>query len=151
MSLVRLAATRRPCLEILGPAGALGLARPLLACPVPAGFPSAADDHLDRKLDLNEYLVAHPEATFYLRVAGDSMRGAGIHAGDLLVVDRAVEPVDGQVVVAMVDGELTVKRLVFRRGRLALSPENPAYKAIELDPEAGVDVWGVVTHVIHKV
>jgi DNA polymerase V len=123
---------------------------PLLTCSVPAGFPSAADDHLDLPLDLNAHLVAHPAATFFIRACGESMRGAGIHDGDLLVVDRAVEPIDGHVVVAMVDGELTVKRLVYRRGRLALAPENPTYKVIELDPEAGVDVWGVVTHAIHK-
>jgi len=84
---------------------------PMFAAPVQAGFPSPATDHMDDRLDIVEYLAAHPESTFYFRVKGDSMTGAGIHNGDLLVVDRAAEPISGCVVVAAIDGDLTVKRL----------------------------------------
>src|SRR5438093_13576454 len=85
--------------------------RPLSLVPVPAGFPSPADDYLEGALDLNEYLVKHKAATFFWRVTGDSMIGAGIHSGDLLIVDRSLEPKDGNVIIAVLDGELTVKRI----------------------------------------
>src|SRR5471030_2397814 len=88
--------------------------RPLFAARVPAGFPSPADDYIERSLDLNEHLIRHPAATFFVRASGDSMTGS-IHSGDLLVVDRSLEAADGSVVIAVIDGELTVKRLR-RRG-----------------------------------
>ena len=91
---------------------------PLIAGRAPAGFPSPAADHYDRRLDLNEHLVLHPEATFFLRVKGNSMIGAGIHDGDLLVVDRSLEANHGRVVIAVLDGELTVKRLHHQRGKV---------------------------------
>jgi DNA polymerase V len=87
---------------------------------VPAGFPSSADDYIEQTLDLNERLVDHPAATFFIRVAGESMRDAGVNSGDILVVDRAVEPGNGKIVVAAVNGELTLKRLRVRDGRLFL-------------------------------
>ena len=117
---------------------------------VAAGFPSPADDHLESPLDLNAHLVAHPAATFVVRVQGDSMSGAGIRDGDLLGVDRAREAQSGAIVVAVVDGELTVKRLRRQDGRISLVPENPDYAAVEVSPEASFEVWGVVTSSIHK-
>lgn len=90
------------------------LSLPLFASRVPAGFPSPADDYIDQRLDLNEHLINHPAATFFVRVSGDSMTGASLHDGDLLIVDRALEPVDGRIVIAAVNGELTVKRLSLR-------------------------------------
>ena len=123
---------------------------PLYLAPVSAGFPSPAEDYLDRALDLNELLISNPAATFYVRASGDSMRDAGIQTGDLLIVDRAIEPRPGKIVIAAVDGELTVKRLRTKDGRLYLAPENPAYPNIEVSPEASFEIWGVVTCVIHR-
>ena len=122
---------------------------PLYACPAPAGFPSPAADHYDKRLDLNEHLVLHPEATFFLRVKGDSMTGAGIHHGDLLIVDRSLSPASGRVVVATLNGELTVKRLHRSRGKLTLKAENPAYPDIAVNDEHEFQIWGVVAHVVH--
>lgn len=123
---------------------------PLFAAPVPAGFPSPATDHMDDRLDIVEYLSAHPESTFYFRVKGDSMTGAGIHNGDLLVVDRDAEPINGSVVIAAIDGEITVKRLRLVGGRAILQPENPAYTSIIVSDAQELQVWGVVSYVIHK-
>jgi DNA polymerase V len=122
---------------------------PLCAGRVAAGFPSPATDHLDRRLDLNEHLLLHPQATFFMRVKGDSMTGAGIHDGDLLIVDRSLEATSGRVVVAALDGELTVKRLRRRGSRVVLQPENPAYPEIPIGEDRGLDIWGVVAYVIH--
>ncbi len=116
---------------------------------VPAGFPSPADGHLDQVLDLNRHLFRHPAATFLARVRGDSMLGAGIHDGDLIAVDRALPARDGHVVVAILDGEHTVKRLRRRDGRLWLLPENDAYQPLEVTGDASLTICGVVTHVIH--
>lgn len=136
---------RRPA-----PAGASApVACPLLLTRVAAGFPSPADDYLDRPLDITEHLVRHPEATFFLRAQGQSMTGAGIHDGDLLVVDRAVEPVHNKVAIVAVDGELTVKRLHLRGGRVVLLPENPDYDPLDVTGRDDVHVWGVVTYVVH--
>ncbi|HMM53694.1 MAG TPA: translesion error-prone DNA polymerase V autoproteolytic subunit [Candidatus Desulfobacillus sp.] len=127
------------------------LPRPLLLSRVPAGFPSPADDYVEGSLDLNEHLVAHREATFFLRVQGHSMSGAGIADGDLLVVDRALEAGHGDIVVAVVDGELTVKRLWRRGARVRLVAENPAYAPIELKDGQELAVWGVVTAIVRRV
>lgn len=137
--------------ELLYPSPAPSrLQRPLFLGKVPAGFPSPADDYVERRLDLNEHLVRHREATFFARVQGDSMTGAGIHDGDLLVVDRALEPVSGKVVVAVLDGELTVKRLaVAADGHVSLLPENPAYPELVVKDGMNFEIWGVVTNVIH--
>ena len=116
---------------------------------LPAGFPSPADDYLEGKLDLNRHLIKHPAATFFVRVSGDSMLGAGIHTGDLLVVDRSLEAVDGNVIVAALDGELTVKRLSKRGTAVCLLPENRNYQPIEVQPQQEFEIWGVVTNVIH--
>lgn len=117
--------------------------------PVAAGFPSPADDYLEGKLDLNQHLIKHPAATFFVRVAGDSMIDAGIHPGDILIVDRALEPADKKVVIAVVEGELTVKRIRMTRGRVFLAPENEHYPPIPIGAEMNFEIWGVVTTVIH--
>ena len=123
---------------------------PLFIARVPAGFPSPADDYLDKKLDLNELLIQHPAATFFVRVEGDSMREAGIHSGDTLIVDRALRPKDGQVVIAVLHGELTVKRIKKMKNKIFLVPENKDFMPIEVPADASFEVWGVVTYVIHK-
>ncbi|QOZ83181.1 MULTISPECIES: LexA family protein [Chromobacterium] len=119
---------------------------PLLVAGVPvrAGFPSPADDYLDDAISLDAYLIADPAATFLVRVRGDSMRGAGIDEGDLLVVDKGLTPNHGDIVIAVVDGEFTVKRLHSLRGRCALIAENPAYPPIKLADGQELQVWGVV-------
>lgn len=124
---------------------------PLYTSYVAAGFPSPADDHLDQSLDLHDYLVEHPAATFFVRVEGDSMIGAGIHDGDMLVVDRSLQPADGKIVIAAVEGELTVKRLKKQGNNIWLIPENEAYPAIEIGEGSELSIWGVVTSVIRKV
>ena len=105
---------------------------------------------METPLDLNELLIKHPAATFFVRVSGNSMFGAGIHDGDLLVVDRSLEPIDGRIVIAVVNGELTVKRLRRRGDRFSLSPANAQYNVIDIDKDSELQVWGVVTCVIHK-
>lgn len=121
------------------------LAPPLFLCRVEAGFPSPADDHLDRDLDLTAHVVRRPSATFFTRVAGASMRGVGIHDGDLLVVDSSLTPRDGDVVVAVVHGDLTVKRYRTARERVWLEAAHPDYPPLEVRDE-DASVWGVVTH-----
>ena len=116
---------------------------------VSAGFPSPAADYEEGKLDLNKHLVKNPAATFFVRVSGDSMTGAGVHDGDLLVVDRSKEPVSGNVVIAVLDGELTVKRLRIKRGKYTLEPENDNYPVQKITKDNEFEVWGVVTNVIH--
>jgi DNA polymerase V len=126
------------------------VACPLFVCGVSAGFPSPADDHIDRKLDLNELLIQNPAATFFVRVAGDSMRDAGIHHGDILVVDRSLEAANGKIIIGIVNGELTVKRLLRRPGACRLIAENPDYPSLEITEDTDFAVWGVVTSVIHQ-
>ena len=119
---------------------------PLYAEHVRAGFPSPADDYVEERLDLHELTGAGSPSSYFLRVAGESMVGAGIHHGDILVVDRAVVPTNGCVVVASVDGELTVKRFAIRDRRTMLLAANPEYPAIELREGQELEIWGVVTH-----
>ncbi len=138
---------------------ALSLRRPLsqpARLPLPpfshagrAGFPSPADDYISDTLDLNEHLIRHKEATFFLRAKGHSMTGAGIQDGDLLVVDRSLAPTHRTIVIAVVDGEFTVKRLYKHAGKIHLLAENPDYAPIELQDGQELQVWGVVTSVIH--
>ena len=110
---------------------------------------SPAEDHVEGRLDLNEHLIRHPAATFFVRASGDSMLGAGIHPGDLLVVDRSLEPAHGKVVIAVVDNELTVKRLEVRDGRVRLLAENDRYPPIACAEGTDLQIWGVVTSVVH--
>ena len=118
---------------------------------VPAGFPSPAEDHMDLDLDLSSYLIQQPSATFCVRVEGDSMVGAGIKSGDVILIDRSLTPNPGNIVLAVVDGEFTVKRVDIVDDKLFLIPENPRLKPMEVAEGSSFQVWGVVTFVIHKV
>lgn len=141
-----------PTLTLLGqlrPASRQPL--PLLLWNVCAGFPSPGDDYVDQALDLNELLVRRPAATFMMRVHGRSMETAGIHDGDLVIVDRSIEPQDGHVVIASLCGALTIKRVLRRRGRLYLMPDGVEGAPIRVTEEMELRVWGVVTHAIHDV
>ena len=122
---------------------------PLFMVPVTAGFPSPAEDYIEGKLDLNQYLIKHPAATFFVKVTGNSMIDAGIHPGDIVIVDRALEAVDNKVVIAVINGELTVKRLRKIKGDIFLVPENSNYQAIQIKDGMSFEIWGVVTNVIH--
>ncbi len=127
------------------------LALPLVLSSVEAGFPSPADDYIEGELDLNELLVEHPSATFYVRVTGDSMVNAGILPEDILAVDRALNAKNNDIVIAVINGELTVKRLVKRRdGHIELHPDNDSYSIISFTDGSEFEVWGVVSGVIRK-
>ncbi len=127
-----------------------GLELPLFASRVPAGFPSPADDYAQGKLDLNDYLVEHEAATFYVRVQGHSMTGAGILDGDIIAVDRALEPRHGDIVLAVIDNELTVKELHLENGWVRLLPHNPDYPPIDFKTGQELTIWGVVKGVVRK-
>ena len=124
---------------------------PLYVSRVKADFPSPADDFIETRLSLDEALITHPVATFFLRVDGDSMQDAGILHGDMLIVDRAVRAEDNHIVVAVLDGEFTVKRLRKSAGRIYLIPANGEYQPIEVTEEMDCAVWGVVRYAIHEV
>lgn len=115
---------------------------------VPAGFPSPADDYLDRPLDFNELLIENAAATFAVRVAGDSMIGAGIFPDDIAIVDRSRAPSDKDIVLALVDGGFTIKRYRRRQDRIWLQAENPAYADTEIGGDMSFEIWGVVTKAI---
>jgi DNA polymerase V len=117
---------------------------------VPAGFPSPAGDYEEGQLDLNKHLVKNPPATFFVRVTGDSMKGASIHSGDLLIVDRSLEPRDKNIVIAVINGQLTVKRIRIRKKQISLEPENEDFPIQEISQDTDFQVWGVVTNVIHS-
>ena len=122
---------------------------PLYLDSVPAGFPSPAQDYVERALDLNELLVKRPAATYFVRAQGDSMIEAGIHPGDILVVDRSLEARHGDIVIAALNGELTVKRLE-TQPQARLVPMNSAYAPIDIPEEANLELFGVVTNVVHS-
>ena len=124
---------------------------PLYSCSVAAGFPSPADEFLEGKLDLNQHLITNPLATYFVRVSGESMLGAGIHPGDLLVVDRSIEARDGKIVIAVVNGELLVKRLRLEGTQIYLVAEHPDYPELAITEAMEFQIWGVVTNVIHSV
>lgn len=115
---------------------------------ISAGFPSPADDFVERKLDLNEHLIKHPAATFFVRVRGSSMHNSGISDGDLLIVDRSLDPRDKSIVIALVEGEFTLKRVHLIKNKLYLVPENSNYDPIEITEEMDFIIWGVATNVI---
>lgn len=123
---------------------------PLFLTRVQAGFPSPAEDFIEGTLDLNAHLVHHPAATFLLRVSGESMTGVGIFPDDILIVDRSIIPVSGHIVIAVVAGDLTVKRLEKKAGRVRLLPENPAFEPIIPSEGDELEIWGVVAHAIHS-
>lgn len=117
---------------------------------IQAGFPSPAEGEIEAALDLNELLITHPAATFFVRVQGDSMIYANIQPGDILIIDRSIEAKDKSIVVAFLNGEFTLKRIKKRGKKIFLCPENPAYPSIEITEESEFSIWGVVTYVIHK-
>lgn len=130
--------------SLLTPNGPMTL--PLFSSKVRAGFPSPADDFLENSISLDEHLIQRPASTFCLRVAGDSMVEVGIFPGDMLIVDRSITAQSGDVVVAMIDGEFTVKRLMKKRNKIYLVPENKNYQPIEMKQESDLTIWGVVIH-----
>ena len=123
---------------------------PLYGDGVPAGFPSPADDYLDMDLNLHDYLVQHPAATFCVKAIGDSMIDAGIQSSDVMVVDRALTPKNNDIVLAVVNGEFTVKRIKKNDDELYLMPANDNYRPMKITEDMDFQVWGVVTFIIHK-
>ncbi|MBS7532310.1 translesion error-prone DNA polymerase V autoproteolytic subunit [Ancylobacter sonchi] len=121
---------------------------PLVGSNAACGFPSPADDHLDRPLDFNELLIENPASTFAVRIAGESMISAGLFPGDIAIVDRSRRPTNGSIVLALLDGEFTIKRYRMRSGGVLLQAENPAFADILVSEEANFEVWGVVTRSI---
>jgi len=139
-----------PTLEIYSANTETELELPLLPFTFSAGFPSPALDFIDLNIDLNKHLIEHPAATFYGRVQGESMRGAGINNGDLLVIDKSIEPADGKIAVCYIDGEFTLKRIKIDKSGIWLMPENDSYKPIKIEEHHNLEVWGVVTFIIKK-
>ncbi|MBT3383919.1 MAG: translesion error-prone DNA polymerase V autoproteolytic subunit [Prolixibacteraceae bacterium] len=123
---------------------------PFIEANISAGFPSPAEDYLEARIDLNKELIINKSATFYARVKGESMNLAGISDGDLLIIDKSKTPVSGSIVVCLIDGEFTLKRLEKQGNIFYLMPENPDYKPIKIKPENDVTIWGVVTYTIKK-
>lgn len=115
---------------------------------ISAGFPSPADDFLDIEIDLNKYLIKNPSTTFYGRVKGDSMKDAGIHDGDLLIIDKSLEPRDNKIAVCFIDGEFTVKRIKIEKDVVWLVAENKNYKPIKVTKDNELIIWGIVINVI---
>ena len=138
-------------LSIHKPDNSASVAIPLSESTVHAGFPSPADDFLVESLNLNSLVIRHPEATFFARVEGDSMKDDGVFEGDILVVDKSVEPYDGCLAVAYIDGEFTLKRVKIEPDKISLIPANPKYKTIEISPDNEFSVWGVVKWIIKSV
>ena len=126
------------------------LSLPLFVTPVAAGFPSPAENYVDRKIDLNQELIKHPSSTFFVKVEGDSMQDAGIYSGNTLIVDRSLDATNGAIIVAVVNGEFTVKRIQKIKGKYFLVPENNKYQPLEITKEMDFSIWGVVVHAIHS-
>ena len=123
---------------------------PLFEGSVSAGFPSPADDYIDIDLDLHDHLVKNPSATFCVKAIGESMKDAGIESGDIMIVDRSLEPKNRSIALAVIDGEFTVKRINVNDNKLYLMPENDNFTPIQITPEMDFQIWGVVTFIIHK-
>lgn len=126
------------------------LPRPLISEGISAGFPSPAIDFDEISIDLNKELIENPASTFYGRAKGQSMKDAGIEDGDLLVIDKSIEAVNGKIAVCYIEGEFTLKRIKLANGECWLMPENKDYKPIPVSPEDEFTVWGIVTHIIKK-
>ena len=118
--------------------------------PVCAGFPSPAEDHLDIALDLNEHLIKHPAATFYIYAQGNSMQESGIYDGDIMVVDRSIEASSGDIVIASISGEFTVKHLLIKNQKTYLIPANKDYSPMPITDDMDMQIWGIVIHAIHS-
>lgn len=123
---------------------------PLTNNRISAGFPSPADDFKEIRISLDKEIVRNEEATFYARVDGDSMQGAGLSDGDLIVIDRSEEPKNGSIAVCFLDGEFTVKRLKLKNQEVYLMPENSRYSPIKIDEGSELSIWGIVTYVVKK-
>ncbi len=122
---------------------------PVFEARISAGFPSPAADYQEGSLDLNKHLIKNPPATFFVKVAGDSMIGAGIHDGDMLIIDRSITPKNGSVIIAVVNGELNVKRMKIKKGKVSLESENDKFQTQYITEDTDFQVWGVATNVIH--
>lgn len=122
---------------------------PLMSSKARAGFPSPAEDYIERSINLHDELVHHPASTFFVRVSGDSMKDAGILEDDLLVIDRSLEPANGQIIMAILNGEFTVKYFYKTAQTIELVPANSNYPTILIRSEDEFEVWGVVTHAVH--
>tara|TARA_B100000579_G_scaffold325016_1_gene274774 strand:+ start:58 stop:504 length:447 start_codon:yes stop_codon:yes gene_type:complete len=123
---------------------------PLVKETISAGFPSPAEDHIELGIDLNRYLIKNPISTFFLRVSGNSMNNAGIYNNDLLIIDRSINPIPGHIVVALLDGEFTLKRLVKKKNNYYLKAEKENYPAINLYEYTNIQIWGVAIYSIHE-
>jgi len=137
-------------LQFVKPSTKTSTKLPLVEATISAGFPSPADDYSESRLDLNKELITNESATFYARVRGDSMTLAGISDGDLLIIDKSKTPTNGSIVVCLIDGDFTVKRLHKKGDHFYLMPENDNYQPIKIKPENDVTIWGVVTYTIKK-
>jgi DNA polymerase V len=137
-------------LEFFRPDTSTKIKLPFYIASVSAGFPSPAEDYLEKELDLNEHLIRHPAATFFVRVSGNSMKDIGILPGDILIVDRSLEAKDGKIIIGVINGEFTVKRIIRQGKKIFLQPENAKYNPIEITQEMDFDIWGVVSYSIHK-
>jgi DNA polymerase V len=140
----------RYTLKIYKPDLSTSASLPLYLSRVCAGFPSPADDYIDQEIDLNRHLIRNPRATFIVYAEGDSMTGEGIYSGDALIVDRSLQPRHNSIVIACLDGELTVKKLIHREGKPYLAAANPNYPTIEIREGDELIIWGVVTKNIHN-
>lgn len=136
--------------KTLLPAAQKPIVLPFFLSKISAGFPSPADDFIERHLDLNELLIKHPAATFFVKVQGESMINAGIHDNDILVVDRSLTAENGTIIIGTLNGEFLVKRLKKYAGRMGLFAENVQFKPIFINDSDNFEVWGVVTNVIHS-
>ncbi len=141
----------KPKLTLFAPDMEANTALPLISHDVSAGFPSPALDFMEYKLDINKHLTHNALSTFYIKVAGSSMINAGIDDGDLLVIDRSLEPTDGRIAICLIDGEFTVKRLKLETDCLYLMPENQAYQPIKVTEDNQLIIWAIVTYVIKRV
>ncbi len=138
-------------LDIFLPETATELELPLVGAKIKAGFPSPADDYVEERLDLNKYLIKNPASTFFARVSGDSMIGSGIYDGDILIIDRSVQPNNNSILVCAIDGEFTIKRIKkIDKDTIYLMPDNPDFEPIKVSRDNDLIIWGVVIYSIHK-
>ena len=143
-------ATKQVIVDIFKPDLSSDMPLPFAESGIQAGFPSPAQDYISESIDLNREIVTHPASTFYGRVTGDSMIGDGIDSGDIIVIDRSLEPMNGDLAVCCIDGEFTLKRISIEPDKVWLIPSNEAFDPILVTPDLRFEVWGVVTHTIKQ-
>jgi len=142
---------RKVKLEIFVPETVTEIELPLVGAKLKAGFPSPADDYVEERLDLNKYLIKNPASTFFARVSGDSMIGSGIYDGDILIIDKSIQPNANSIVVCAIDGEFTIKRIKkIDKNTIYLMPDNPDFPPIKVSRDNDLIIWGVVIYSIHK-